>query len=70
MVAGSFSMMGWLTFCLKIMDSPRSRRSELAEVVHVLHGDGLVEPQLLLLLVDHFLRRMAAQHGAHGVSRA
>ena len=26
-VAGSFSRMGWLTFCLKIIDSPRSKRA-------------------------------------------
>ena len=48
---------------------PEVESDQVAEVFHVLDSDWLVEPQLLLLLVDHLLGRVAAQHGAHGVPR-
>ena len=43
-VAGSFSMMGWLTFCLKIIDSPRSRRMSLPRYSTYCTAMGLSRP--------------------------
>ena len=43
-VAGSFSMMGWLTFCLKIIESPRSSRTSLPRYSTYCTAMGLFSP--------------------------